>query len=80
MILHLEEGSQENVKSKCVRDIQKKEKKITRISQDRSKTLPVVLEALLNFFLPGAVLSNEYLPDLGGSFLRPSPCASHWPA
>lgn len=75
MILHLEEGSQGNVKSKCVMDIQKR-KNYDNISR-QVKILLVVLEALLNVsFLPAAVLSNEYLPDLGGSFLRPSPCAS----
>lgn len=67
-ILHLEEGSQGNVKSKCVRDIQKRKENYYNISRQVT-ILPVVLEALLNFsFLPAAVLSNEYLPDLGGSF------------
>lgn len=75
MILHLEEGSQGNVKSKCVRDIQKRKENYYNISRQVT-ILPVVLEALLNFFLPATVLSNEYLPDLGGSFLRLSPCAS----
>lgn len=76
MILHLEEGSQGNVKSKCVRDIKKRKKKLLEYLK-AGKKLPVVLEALNFSFLPAAVLSNEYLPELGGSFLRPSPCASH---
>lgn len=59
--------------------IKKKNKNKARISQDRKKKLFLLVLKLFSTpssSLPTAVLSNECLPDLGGSFLRPFPCAS----
>lgn len=47
MILHLEEGSKGNIKSKCVRDIQKKEKKLLDYLKTGKKLFLLFLKLFL---------------------------------
>lgn len=67
---------------KCLKQMhQGYKKKSYNISRQEKKLFLLFLKLFStpSSSWPTAVLSNECLPDLGGSFLRPFPCASHWP-